>query len=524
MRRPALVIACWLAGLAMATGPSWAGNPRKQQLNQIEHLLNSGDLPEAERLLTPLVTASSEHPRVLQLRAELLFLQGRYVQALELVNVVLRKAPAISRLKAFRLQLTATLKAVEGFIEHRSADGKIQIWTPPGKDELLAFFAIETLVATQKALREAFGYELKGTLRVEVYSSPEVLAQVSPLTVQDIQRTGAIALSKYNRLMIVTPRALLRGYPWRDTLAHEFVHRAISQLTHENTPVWLQEGLAKFFEAAWRLPLETPPPLTPAQEHLLAEAVHNRHLLTWEQMHPSMAKLPSQRDTALAFAQVQTAVEFIVRQEGLTGLHRLLQTLSEGRSDWQAIQTVMTLDRDHFNAAWKKYLHGLNLHRWAGLVPPELQFGRPLSEEQRIAGIKEARARKFLQLADLLRARGLTRAAIIEYQKARAQLGPRDELVANHLARAYLEISSPAQAISALMPVLEYYPEFPGPQVTIGVAYLRSGDLVSAEQHLKAALRLNPFDPEIHCSLARTLKSGTSPEAARHLAICQALN
>ena len=45
--------------------------------------------------------------------------------------------------------------------------------------------------------------------------------------------------------MAVTPRALLRGYPWRDTLAHEYVHLVISRLSHNRVPVWLHEGLAE---------------------------------------------------------------------------------------------------------------------------------------------------------------------------------------------------------------------------------------------------------------------------------------
>jgi tetratricopeptide (TPR) repeat protein len=165
----------------------------------------------------------------------------------------------------------------------------------------------------------------------------------------------------------------------------------------------------------------------------------------------------------------------------------------------------------------------LNLRPLPGLVPPELRFGKAPSREQQLAAVKERRARRWLRLADLLRVRGHTRASIIEYQKARDLLGPRNELAANHLARAYLEIASPAQAISALLPVLEYYPDKPGPQVTMGIAYLRSGDPGAARQHFKVALRINPFNPEVHCGLARALGS-TTAEAAHHARLCQQLS
>jgi tetratricopeptide (TPR) repeat protein len=350
-----------------------------------------------------------------------------------------------------------------------------------------------------------------------------VLSQVSPLTPEEIDRSGTIALSKYNRLMIVTPRALLRGYPWRDTLAHEYVHLVVSRLSNNNAPIWLHEGLAKFLEAAWRSPPGTSPPLSPTQEHLLAEALRGRQLIRWEQMHPSMAKLPSQRAAALAFAEVQTAIEFVAHHSGAASLRRLIDALRSGRSDFQALFAATGLARSDFDRGWRKYLRGLNLRRLTGLIPEELRFGKEPTKEQRIAAVKEGQARKFLRLAEMLRARGLTRAAIVEYQKARGLLGPRDELVTNHLARAYLEISSPAQAIDTLLPVLEYYPDLPGPQVTIGTAYLRSGDMVAAQRHLRAAFRINPFDPEIHCNLALVLRGQSPAEAALHQSVCAKL-
>ena len=52
---------------------------------------------------------------------------------------------------------------------------------------------------------------------------------MSPLTEDEIETTGTIALSKYNKLMVVSPRATLFGYPWMDTLAHEYTHLVVSR-------------------------------------------------------------------------------------------------------------------------------------------------------------------------------------------------------------------------------------------------------------------------------------------------------
>src|SRR5205085_2857164 len=49
-----------------------------------------------------------------------------------------------------------------------------------------------------------------------------------------------------------SPRAPALGYAWRDTLAHELTHLALSRGTLDRAPLWLQEGVAKREETRWR--------------------------------------------------------------------------------------------------------------------------------------------------------------------------------------------------------------------------------------------------------------------------------
>ena len=93
--------------------------------------------------------------------------------------------------------------------------------------------------------------------------------------------------------MLTSPRGLARGYGWRDTIAHEFVHYFVTKVSKNTVPIWLHEGIAKFQETRWR---DAPGhKLDPPQEDLLARSLKKDQLITFEQMHPSMALLPSQR-------------------------------------------------------------------------------------------------------------------------------------------------------------------------------------------------------------------------------------
>ena len=494
--------------------------PLRQRLLKVERLINQWRELEAEKAMSPLVAAYPRHNAVKVLHAEVLFRKGEYAAALAMLKEAARRDPTSLQVKAARDLVAATLATFKGRKAHDSPRKHFRIWTTPGKDELLASFAGETLEAIRDALRQDLGYAPPDTIRVEFYSRPEDLARVSGLTLQDIKTSGTIALCKYNRLMVVTPRALPRGYSWRDTLAHEYVHLVVSRLSHNTVPIWLHEGLAKYFERRWRAPAGASMKLPPSMRHLLAEAQRTKRFITWARMHPSMAKLPSQEATSLAFAQVHTAVDYMASVAGLAGLRRLVTRMRQGRSDWQAVAEVTKMTEARFTRAWKRHLRSRNLRPLPGIVPPRRSFKKRPTREQRLAAIKHKKARDFMRLAGMLRQKSLTRAAVVEYLKARALLGQRNDLVANSMARAYLDLSSPAQAISALLPVLEYYPELPGPQVTLGVAYLRSGDLRAAATHLNAGLNINPFNPEVHCGLARALRKSDTKRAGRHASLC----
>ena len=190
----------------------------------------------------------------------------------------------------------------------------------PAEDAVLVPYARDTLEAAYQALHDDLGFDAEIPIRVEFYRSPSDLAAVSSLSQAEVARTGTIALCKWARLMVTTPRALAYGYPWLDSINHELVHYAVSTLTGDRAPVWLQEGLAKFLERRWREPAGGRIP--PAMEHLLAKALHSGKLIPFDAMHPSMAKLPSAEDATLAFAEVANAIAYLHQKGGMAGAAR----------------------------------------------------------------------------------------------------------------------------------------------------------------------------------------------------------
>ena len=517
---------------------------RDEALTQVQRLLSEDRISEAATALAPLLGNNTKDPELELLRGELQFLQGEYAAGAERM----RGALAVLKLPAREAQdlrtladlAAATAEVTRGFAEQRSVGGHFLIRYRPGRDELLLPYASEALEKAYQALASDFAGIATGDaaapatpVRVEIYDEVADLARVSTLTLQEIETSGTIALSKWNRLMIVSPKALLRGYPWLDTLTHEYTHHIVSRVAKNTVPIWLQEGLAKFEERRWRGPVGGG--LTPMMEHLLATALAKKHFITFEQMSPSMAKLPSQEDTALAFAEVYTVIEFLHSKHGPAGITQLLREMAGGASDMKALTTVFGGTFAQFDAAWKAWLKSRKLRTRAGLYADKLHFKKlPAAakkaghtpEEDDSGELTDPKARNLMRLGGMLRARGRMAAAAVEYEKAQGAAtaaGTTHPLLALKLARTYLDLSDPERAIAVLEPSYELYTDLAGISATLGTAYLRKGDQPKAVTYLESALAVSPFDPSVHCGLAEAYQKQADPRFAREQNACKVL-
>jgi len=542
------LLALWAASAtAVLAGP----RHRDEVLQSTQRLINEWRVDAAAQTLAPLLSSRAHDPEVELIQGELLFYQGDYEGAAR----SLRAALAALRLPAAEAQevrslselAAASAEVTRGFAEQRSPGGHFLLRYRRGRDEVLIPYAGEALEKAWTALGEDFfepgGSDSEaarpaGPVRVEIYEDIADLARVSTLTIKEIETSGTIALCKWNRLMIVSPRALLRGYPWLDTLTHEYTHYLVSRLSRGTAPIWLHEGLAKFEERRWRGP--SGGGLSAPLEHLLANALAKHHFITFEEMSPSLAKLPSQEDTALAFAEVYSVVEYLHSKLGWAGLRKLLGELSRGTGDIRALAAVYGGSYAQFDRAWKGWLRSRKLHTRSGVYTARLRFkktppgsagrgatppGAPAPADDDDSGeIADPRARSFVRLGGLLRARGRLLPAAIEYEKAQGLLGPSHPLLALKLGRTYLDLGEPDRAIAALEPARETYADLPGINAALGSAWLKKADLRKAVPYLEAAIATSPFDPNMHCGLWQAYQNLGSPLAERAGRACSLLS
>ena len=504
MRRALLpLLLAWLgAARVAAAAPS---------LPEAERALDAWDVPRAAQLAEALLADRPNDPRILHLLGRVRHHQGRYEEAAEIFRRLGDED---------WIRLAEETHAVVR--NHRRVESAHFVFLfPPGKDEILAPWALETLEASWERIGRLLGIQPEGEkIRVEVVQSAEELAKVSTLSIEAIRTTGTIAVCKFDKLMVTSPKALLRGYEWRDTLAHEYIHLLVTRKSKNRTPIWLHEGIAKYFETAWR---DAPGgALHPGAQALLRDAVKEDRLITFDAMHPSIALLPTARDAALAFAEVFTAIEFL-EGEAAGNVSRLLDALATGQSDREAVATVYGKPFPLFEAAWRRHLQRREYPTESAIAEEVRPRFREAGEDEptelsAFRSIEDPEARKAAHLGELLRARGKLGAAAAKFERAFERIGAKHAPLANKYAITLLALEKADRALEVLEASHALDPSDALTNLNLARALMQKGNAPRARPFLEGSLSVNPFDPELHHRLflvARATGDGELEARAR---------
>jgi tetratricopeptide (TPR) repeat protein len=498
-----------MKGLALAVGllaslSARAGN----EPASVERLYSEWRFDEADRALTALGKNHPGEPSLLVARGYERFFAGDFRAAAAEYKAAVGNGSAPRELKDMIELAEGSAKVVDGYLERRSAHFLFRF---PAEDAVLADYGLESLEAAVAALQDDLGFAPTRPITVDILRNGNDLAVMTTLAEAEIERTGTVAVSKWSRIMLTSPRALRLGYEWQDSLSHEYIHYVVAALTHDRAPVWLQEGLAKFLEHRWRAPIGLA--LNPSMQHFLAKALYSGKLITFDAMHPSMAKLPRAEDATLAFAEVTTAIGCLHARSGTAALREVLTTVRDGGDARLAVARAFggTGSWGDFEHAWRQFMQGLHFKTLPGmeaLVPKYKQRaagnqGTP-SEDDAPAGNGDAD--RFLRLGNMMLLRNRPRAARVEYEKGYKGADSSNWIFAVKLGRTHLALGEFEQAGKVIAGAEATYPELPWPHLIAGQALLGKGDAMAAVAPLLLSLAVNPYDPTVHCNLAEAYK------------------
>ncbi|MEO1172321.1 MAG: tetratricopeptide repeat protein, partial [Myxococcota bacterium] len=352
-------------------------------------------------------------------------------------------------------------------------------------------------------------------IAVEIYPDARGLSAATGLPLKAIATTGTIAVAKFHRLMIISPLATADGYSWGDTLAHEYCHLVISKKSRNNIPIWLHEGIAKYYEKRWS---DDPGrPLSPWSESLLADATRTGKFITFAQMHPSMALLPSQKDAALAFAQVATVVEYFNRVHGEDSVANVLGSAGEGLPLEKALKKHVGGNIQGVEKTWQRWVRKRDFLTVPGAAPEKITLAsdeKQAQAERPLEDMDDREVHNYSRLGELLQLRGHDAAAVVEYEKAFSRAGVRYITLVNRLARAYSKTGKANQAVKLLDEALVAHPEDSDAHLMAGRLAFAGQNYSAAEKHFDAVKLKNPFNPEIHMAFASLWEKKNRPAEA----------
>ena len=219
-------------------------------------------------------------------------------------------------------------------------------------------FAEDLLQAAVEAadlLGDDTGTPLQEPVEIYIYASYDDLRGSM---VDTEEWTGGVKYTDFNVISIGVSTSML---DWgkkaiAHELGHEVTHQVLTSPYSAFLPTWLDEGLAMHAEGKQ----------TADTQKALIKAVKNNSLATLKSLSgpfPADAK-----ETAYAYAQSQSVVEYLLDKYGNDSIHEMLLYFNEGHTIDEALQKVCGLDTEGLDEAWRQHMLSLAVQASARAV------------------------------------------------------------------------------------------------------------------------------------------------------------
>lgn len=500
MKKTALFIAVFLVLAVLVTALHASATDSSETLESLKAKLERWDVEEIWPAVQQALAKQPPDADLLETAALIAFYRGEYQKSLDLIKQCLEVGGEDPHRSGLALFVEQTLNVLAPFQRYETPH--FVIFLDGAQDGILVDYLTDALEKTYAAMALQYGFEPREKVRVELFPDTKAFYQASTLSVRDIEVTGAVGLTKFNKLQFLSPRALIYGYRWLDAVSHEFMHYLIVKLTANNAPIWFHEGLAKYEETRWR---DGPTYLSTLYQTLLAQAQADHSLIAFAKMEPSLIHLQTPEEVQLAYAQAASAIEFIIHSVGYEGLKQVMSAMArnQNKGAGDAIKEVLGIEVPQFEEQWTQFLASKELESQAGVrvYHYRVKEGRADAQRMDLEEIKSLIARNRAHLGDRLKEKGRTGAAVVEYRRALSEA--QDSVpVMNRLSSALIDLGMDQDAVTVLKQTLRLAPDHPTPYNLLGRVYLKRNDFEQAKAAFEESIQINPFNPEVHVGLA----------------------
>jgi tetratricopeptide (TPR) repeat protein len=485
-----------LALLFFGAEKSFASLTAPDEIYRVYQLVQDWDITGAEKLSERLLKEFPDSGDAHFLQARIEFMKGNYERSWKILRLV---GDNLKQVQEFKSHVDATRRAAKNFISKETEHFIFRF--EEGPDEVLIHHAEIALETSYQVLGKILNYYPEEKVLVEFYSDRKPFSKISPLTLKDILTSGTVALCKYNRIMMISPGSLVRGFNWLDTLSHEYVHYLLTKKSRNHLPLWMHEGIAKYLETQWRGDNQY---LSPIMETVLSNALKNDYRVPLEDMMPSLAKLKNAEDVQLAYAEVSSMMEYLVSIKGHNIFSNILEDLATNAEFEKTFIKHVDQNLEKFQTGWENWAKKLDLKNIPGIevLTTEFKNRKGLEPENKeYKQLKTRTARNLTFLGDILKSRDHFKAATIEYKKALDESSTHSPVLYNKLAGTYMQTHKYQEAETLLKESLAFFPNFHTTLTNLGELYFSNQEYQTARVYFEKAVRINPFNPFVHMRL-----------------------
>ena len=487
-----------------------AGTANGVEISELKTALDKWDIYKAGEVLSSLKKdASTDRFNLHILEAEYLYKRSRFFEAVNVLKELESNDASIQGQIAF---LNDMDKITNKFLKIESEHFIVR-YHPD--DAILEKYIVEALEKSFDYYKKIFGIDIQEKIPVEIYPSAEDFNIASTLSKHDMEVSHAVAICKYNRLMMITPRAFRYGFRYRDTIAHELVHYFIQRKTDANCPIWLHEGTADYLDSKWHSTNNEF--LSPSKKNLLEDIIKSGEYITFDRMEPSLVKLSSVIEVEKAFAEVSLAVDMVYNRYGSDTLQMIFDELKTGKNIKTVLKDIFGMSLEDFEKAWLEYLKTYPLSYTDGAKPEPLLL-KEGSEASLETPQDDVSVTNRLKVAKRFDDKQRYNIAEQEYKKILENEPHHFETLAL-LGRLYQKSGRFPESITTFKHLERIRPDFTPLYTRTGRMLYDRGDIAESIRYLSEANELNPYDPEIHRLLSDAYKEmGDGRNSAREQA------
>lgn len=475
---------------------------RSYQPDDVIRLLKTSELPES---LSGLFKGWAFHQ------------MGLYDQALaEFERVDAEQLKSEQFLANRHEELMKTAEALRNFEVVETENFSIRY--QPGPDEVMLFYLPQFLEQFYATYAPMFQYHREDKIIVELMPNYRLFSYASALTKSQIETTGTIALCVENRLVMMTPRRVAKGYEWPDTVAHEFVHYVLTKISEDRVPLWMQEGVAKWLERYWRDP--NADKLDPALETSMALALQNGRFITTEEMMPSFAALPTAELARQAYAQTTSMIDYLVRQHNLDLIRQIAVMLREKEGDMDATMSDL-IDRNFatFEQQWQAWAKTQTFRVFEDFDPMSVTLLDKDGTEESLKELEELSqtTKKHTRLGDLLLERNRYSAALEQYEKTALPNQNMDRQIVLRMLKCYQGLDRFGDIVNLIDREVAHVDTDTTMLIYKAEAQIGLNRMQEARKNLTRAIEINPFFPAIFQLLIQTYDDDNKHEEVKKL-------